>query len=96
MSWISTLRTSAEDLGTLAEACVIPGTLLFPLMLRHAVWTVVRYPADQKTKQTPCERTRGCRYESALVPFGEVVMAKIADGGKLRAGKFDSTWVKAV
>ena len=65
---------------------VIPGTQLFPWMLRHSVWTVVR----QRTKQTPYERTRGCRYESALVPFGEVVMAKIADADKMRAGKLDS------
>ena len=57
---------------------------------------MVRYQADQETKQTPCERTIGCRYESALVPFGEVVMTKIADGDKLRADKLDSAWVKAV
>ena len=37
----------------------------------------------------------GCRYESALVPFGEVVMAKIADADKMRAGKLDSAWVKS-
>ena len=47
----------------------------------------MRYQAYQKTKHTPYERTRGCRYESFLVPFGEVVTAKIADGDKLRAGK---------
>ena len=75
---------------------VIPGTQLSPWMLRHSVWTVVRYQADQKTKQTQYERTRGCRYESAPVPFGEVVMAMIADGDKMRAGKLDSAWVKAV
>ena len=34
----------------------------------------------------------GCRYESAFVPFGEVVMAKIADADKMRAGKLDSAW----
>ena len=56
----------------------------------------MRYQADQRTKQTQCERTRGYRYESALVPFGEMVMATIADGDKLRAGKLDSAWVKAV
>ena len=39
---------------------------------------------------------RGCRHESFLVPFGEVVMEKIAVGDKLRAGELDSTWVKAV
>ena len=78
------------------EVRVIPGTLLFPWMLRHSVWTVVRYQSDQRTKQTQYERTRGCRYESALVPFGEVVMAKIADADKMRAGKLDSAWVKAV
>ena len=75
---------------------VTPGTQLFPWMLRHSVWTVVRYQADQKTKQTKYERTRGCRYESALVPFPEVVMAMIADGDKLREGMLDSAWVKAV
>ena len=30
------------------------------------------------------------------MPFGEVVMAKIADADKMRAGKLDSAWVKAV
>ena len=35
------------------------------------------------------------RYESALVPFGEVVMAKIADADKMRAGKLDSAWVQS-
>ena len=75
---------------------IIPGTQLFPWMLRHSVWTVVRYQSDQTTKQTPYEGTRGCRYESALVPFGEVVMAKIADADKMRAGKLDSAWVEVV
>ena len=32
-------------------------------------------------------RKRGCRHESAFVPFGEVVMAKIADTDKMRAGR---------
>ena len=31
-----------------------------------------------------------------LVPFGEVVIAKIAHADKMRAGKLDSAWVKAV
>ena len=75
---------------------VILGTQLFPWMLRHSVWTVVRYQSDQRTKLTPFERTRGCWCESALVPFGELVMAKIADADKMRAGKLDSAWVKAV
>ena len=56
----------------------------------------MRYQSDQRTKQSPYERTKGYRYESALVPFGEVVMAKIADADKMRAGKLDSAWVKAV
>ena len=75
---------------------IIPGTLLFPWMLRHSVWTVVRHQSEQRTKQTPYEKTRSCRYESALVPFGEVVMAKIADADKMRASKLDSAWIKAV
>ena len=31
------------------------------------------------------ERTRGCWYEAALVPLGEVVMAKIADADKIES-----------
>ena len=34
--------------------------------------------------------------KGSLVPFGEVVMAKIADADKMRASKLDSAWVKAV
>ena len=90
------LRAYFFDVQNRMRVRIIPGTLLFPWMLRHSVWTVVRYQSDQRTKQTPYERTRGCRYESALVPFGEVVMAKIADADKMRAGKLDSAWVKAV
>ena len=90
------LRAYYLDVLDRMKVRVIPGTLLFPWVLRHSVWTVVRYQVDQKTKRTPYERTRGCRYESALVPFGEVVMAKIADCDKLRAGKLDSAWIKAV
>ena len=90
------LRAYFLDVQNRMKVRIIPGTLLFPWMLRHSVWTVVRYQSDQRTKQTPYERTRGCRYESALVPFGEVVMAKIADADKMRAGKLDSAWVKAV
>ena len=90
------LRAYFLDVQNRMQVRIIPGTLLFPWMLRHSVWTVVRYQSDQRTKQTPYERTRGCRYESALVPFGEVVMAKIADADKMRAGKLDSAWVKAV
>ena len=62
---------------------VILGTQLFPWILRHSVWTLVRCQADQRSKQTRYERTRGCRYESALVPFGGVVLAKTADADKL-------------
>ena len=90
------LRAYFLDVQNRMQVRIIPGTLLFPWMLRHSVWTVVRYQSDQRTKQTPYERTRGCRYESALVPFGEVVMAKIADADKMRTGKLDSAWVKAV
>ena len=91
------LRAYFLDVQNRLQVRITPGTLLFPWMLRHSVWTVVRYQSDQRTKQTPYERTRGCRrYESALVPFGEVVMAKIADADKMRAGKLDSACVKAV
>ena len=90
------LRAYYLDVQDRMKVRVIPGTQVFPWVLRHSVWTVVRQQSDQRTKQTPYERTRSCRYESSLVPFGEVVMAKIADGDKLRAGKLDSAWVKAV
>ena len=90
------LRAYFLDVQNRIQVRIIPGTQLFPWMLRHSVWTVVRYQSDQRTKQTPYERTKGCRYESALVPFGEVVMAKIADADMMRAGKLDSAWVKAV
>ena len=90
------LRAYYLDVQERTKERIIAGTQLFPWMLRHSVWTVVRYQSDQRTKQTPYERTRGCRYESALVPFGEVVMAKIADADKMRAGKLDSAWIKAV
>ena len=53
-------------------------------------------PVRSKNEQTPNERTRGCRYESTLVPVGEVVIAKIADADKMTACKLDSAWVKAV
>ena len=75
---------------------VIPGTELLSVDVVAPVWTMVRHLADQKSNQTSYERTRGCRYGSALVPLGEVAMAKIADADKLRAGKLDSEWVKAV
>ena len=90
------LRAYYLDVQERMKVRIIPGTQLFTWMLRHSVWTVVRYQSDQRSKQTPYERTRGCRYESALVSFEEVVMAKIADADKMRAGKLDSAWVKAV
>ena len=77
------LRAYCLDVQERVRVRIIPGTQLFPWMLRHSLWTVVRYQSDQRTKQTPYERTRGCRCESALVPFGEVVMAKIADADKM-------------
>ena len=77
------LRAYHLDAQDRVKVRVIPGTQLFACMLRHSVWTVVRYQSDQRTKQTPHERTRGCRYESSLVSFGKVVMAKIADADKI-------------
>ena len=56
----------------------------------------MRFLSDQRTKQTPYEKTRGCRYASAFVPFGQLVMAKIADADKMRTGNLDSAWVKVV
>ena len=61
------LRACCLDVQERMKVRVIPGTQLFPWMLRHSVWTVVRYQSDQRAKQTPYERTRGCRYGSALV-----------------------------
>ena len=90
------LRAYYLDVKERMKVRVIPDTQLFPWILRHSLWTVVRCQSDQRTKQTPCDRTRGCRCESALLPFGEVVMAKIADADKMRASKSDSAWVKAV
>ena len=90
------LRAYYLDVQERMKVRIIPGTQLFPWMLRHYVWTAVRYQSDQRTRQTSYETTRGCRYESALVPFGQMVMAKIADADKMRAGQLDSAWVKAV
>ena len=90
------LRAYYLDVQERMKVRVYLGTQLFPWMLRHSVWKVVRYQSGQRTKQTPYERTRGCRCESALVPFGEVVMAKTGDADNMRAGKLDSAWVKAV
>ena len=90
------LRAYYLDVQERMKVRIILGTQLFPWMLRHSVWTVVCYQSDQRTKQTPYERTRDCRYESALVPSGEVIMTKIADTDKMRADKLDSAWVKAV
>ena len=46
------LRVYYLDVLDRMKVRVIPGTLLFPWMLRHSAWTVVRYQADQKTRQT--------------------------------------------
>ena len=85
-----------REIGAVERANGTVQAQLFPWMLRHSVSTVVRFQSDQRTKQTPHERTRGCGHEAASVPFGEVVMANIADADKMRAGKLDSAWVKAV
>ena len=58
-------------------------------------WWCATSPIKERNRLRMRE-TRVCRYESALVPFGEVVMAKIADADKMRAGNLDSAWVKAV
>ena len=79
------LRAYYLDVQDRMKVRIIPGTQLFPWMLRHSVWTIVRYQSDQRTKQTPYERKRGCQYESAF-----------ADADKMRAGKLDSAWVNAV
>ena len=71
------LRAYYLDVQERMKVRIIPGTQLFPWILRHSVWTVVRQQSDQRTKQTPYEKTRGCRYESALVPFGEVSWRKL-------------------
>ena len=58
------LRAYYMDVQERMKVRVIPGTQLFPWILRHSVWTVVRYQSDQRTKQTASEAARGCRYES--------------------------------
>ena len=49
------LRAYYLDLQNRMKVRIIPGTQLFPWMLRHSVWTVVRYQSDQRTKQSPYE-----------------------------------------
>ena len=57
----------------------------------------MRYQSDQRTKQTPYERTRGLLIRNSVrYHFENVVMAKIAHADKMRAGKLDSAWVKEV
>ena len=63
------LRAYHLDVQERMKVRIIPGPQLFPWMSRRSVWTVVRHQSDQRTKQTLYERTRGCRYESALVPL---------------------------
>ena len=53
------LRAYFLDVRNRMQVRIIPGTQLFPWMLRHSIWTVVRCQSDQRTKQTPYERTRG-------------------------------------
>ena len=38
------------DVQERMKVIVIPGTQLFPWMLRHSVWTVVPYQSDQKNE----------------------------------------------
>ena len=52
------LRAYFLDVQNRMQVRIIPGTQLFPWMLRHSVWTVVRYQSDQRTKQTLYERMK--------------------------------------
>ena len=90
------LRAYYLEVQERVKVKVIPGTQLFPRMLRRCDWMLRRCQSDERTKQTPDEKTRGRRCESALVPFGEVIMAQIADADKMRASKVHSAWVKTV
>ena len=88
------LRAYYQDMQERMKVRTIPGTQYFPWMLLHYVWMVVHYQSDQRTKQI--RGTKGCRHEPALEPFGEMVMAEIADVDMVRTSKPDSAWVKAV
>ena len=44
------LRAYFLDVQNRMKVRIIPGTLLFPWMLRHSVWTVVRHQSDQRNK----------------------------------------------
>ena len=45
------LRAYYLDVQERLKVRVIPGTQLFPWMLRHSVWTAVRYQPDQRTNR---------------------------------------------
>ena len=44
------VRAYYLDVQESMKVRVIPGTQLFPWMLRHSVWTVVRYQSDQENE----------------------------------------------
>jgi hypothetical protein len=72
---------------------VLPGTLLFPWLVRHASWLLMRFHVRQSTKQTAYQRCVGRVYDGAVVPFAEVCMARIPNEGR---SKLDSVWLRAV
>ena len=48
-------------------------------LVRHASWQIFRFMTHSEKRSTGFERVHGRAYEGAVVPFGEVVLARQLD-----------------
>ena len=82
MSWINTLRTSAEDLGTLAEN--EPPTFLSSLLLFSVSWSCSRCPVPEALRVALL--ARGLDQPGVLVAFVEDILEECATTAPLGTG----------
>jgi hypothetical protein len=68
---------------------------LLPWLVRHCAWTLTRFKTLQDG-HSAYFRTTGAEYRGDVVPFAEVVMAKMPVGTKLNPSKLAPRWVRAV
>ena len=91
------LRAMRLDFAARTGADLLPGHVLFGWVVRHATWVMNRYQPHRGAEgSTSYEAAKGTRYLSKVIPFGELVMARIPiDPSGLRK-KLNVQWVKGV
>jgi hypothetical protein len=87
------VRAMTRQIESRYNISLPPSSWIFPWIVRHASWTLIRFATHGPLKRTSYFVTRGVEYRGILAELGECVMIRTKS---LTKTKLDSRWVSGV